>query len=451
MRTLKMRRLSSALLTATLLAGSAVGCSDDDGNDDKNVPDSGNRPDGGGGNQIDGGGTLLDAGLDATTPTGDASTGTSAVEAVNSAAAEVRVNVNLLLGEHLIIAAKATGAALLGAPQADEYAAYGALLTTNGADLGALVGQAFGEPAKVSFLDIWNRHNGYFVDYTVGVATNDTVKKDLAVSNLTTKYVPEFTALVASATGLPATAVQSLVTEHVLSTKAIVDAQGAKDWTKAYAAIRTAFAHMHLLGDPLAKAAATKLNLSGDIEAKSVTFRVTLNQLLQEHSYLASFATGAAIQGRMDEFTAANVALGANGTDMGAAINGLYGADVAAQFNGIWAAHNGFFVNYTLGVAGNDAAKKQAAVSDLTTKYVPQFSALLEAATGVPAAQWSDGVAMHVTMTAAIVDAQFLLQSAKSAANATSVVTKDRDGAKHMSQLGNPLSKAIVAKIPTKF
>src|SRR6188472_3194742 len=53
---------------------------------------------------------------------------------VDSAAATLRTDLNYLLGEHQILAFKATGAALGG--RMDQFDAYGALLNTNGTDLG---------------------------------------------------------------------------------------------------------------------------------------------------------------------------------------------------------------------------------------------------------------------------------------------------------------------------
>jgi len=450
LRTFIIRRLSPALLSASIVATGFLGCSDDD-NGDKGKADVGVTPGtdaGADAGRMDAGGTLLDASLDATA--GDA--GSAAVSAVSSKAADLRVNINLLLGEHLILAAKATGAALGGAGRANEFSAYGTALSKNGSDLGELVGAAYGDAAKTSFNSIWSAHNGFFVDYTTGVATNDANKKSKAVSDLTTVYVPQFSMLIATATGLPLPAVTTLVTAHVTTTKAIVDAQGAQDWPGTYAALRTAFAHMQMLGDPLAKSAAGALALTGDIDAKSVGFRVGLNQLLQEHLYLASFATAAAIQGRAaTEFPAANTALSANGTDIGKALATLYGSAAETAFNGIWSAHNGYFVDYTLGVSTGDASKAMTAVTNLTTKYVPEFSALLQQATDVPAATWSTGVSEHVLTTKAIVDAQYLAQTTPSPANATDAVAKDVLAAKHMAMLGNPLSIAIVTKLPEKF
>ena len=369
---------------------------------------------------------------------------TAAVVLTDSKAADLRTKLNLLLGEHLILASKATGAALGG--RSDEFAAYGDALNKNGTDIGAMIGAAYGADAQNKFNQIWSAHNGFFVDYTTGVAKNDKAMQDKAVADLTNTYVPQFSDFISGATGLPRDAVVQLTTEHVLTTKAIVDAQGAKDWPGTYAAIRKAYAHMRMIGDPLSEAIAKKLSdkFPGDATNKGVDFRVALNNLLQEHLYLASDATGAALGGRTDEFKAAGDALNSNGTDIGAAIGSLYGTDAQNKFNQIWSAHNGFFVDYTTGVATKDQAKTAKAVSDLTTVYVPQFAGFLNSATGLPTDAVAQLTTMHVLTTKAIVDDQGAHNFAKAAAD-------DRAAGAHMEMIGDPLAAAIVAKLPQKF
>jgi hypothetical protein len=201
---------------------------------------------------------------------------------------------------------------------------------------------------------------------------------------------------------------------------------------------------MSLIGDALAPAIAEQNNIAGDPSTKGVDFRTALDQLLQEHLFLASFATSAAIGGRTDEFAAAGDALNTNGTDLGAAIGSIYGSDAQDQFNSIWSAHNGFFVDYTTGVATHDQAKMDKAVQDLTTVYVPQFAAFLAGATGLPEDTLTSLITDHVLTTKAIVDAQ-------GAGDAAGAATADRTAAMHMRMIGDPLAQAIVNAMPDKF
>ena len=379
----------------------------------------------------------------AAAPTSPMSAEPSALD-VETEAANLRVDLNYLLGEHIILASKATGAALGG--RSDQFAAYGDLLNQNGTDLGALIGAAYGPEAEDEFNRIWSAHNGFFVDYTTGVATGDQAMQDQAVEDLTTIYVPEFSALIAGATGLPEDAVAELTTDHVVQTKQIVDDQAAENWEAVYADIRVAYGHMQMIGDAIAPAIAegNAEAFAGDPSNAGVDFRVALNQLLQEHLYLASFATDAALGGRSDEFAAAGATLNENGTDIGAAIGSLYGGDAEDQFNQIWSAHNGFFVDYTTGVATDDQAMQDQAVDDLTTVYVPQFAEFLATATGLPEDALAELTTEHVLTTKAIVDAQ-------GAQDFAAAAEADRTAGQHMRMIGDPLSAAIVAAVPDKF
>jgi hypothetical protein len=203
---------------------------------------------------------------------------------------------------------------------------------------------------------------------------------------------------------------------------------------------------MQMIGDALAPAIVEQNAdaIEGDPATAGVDFRVALNQLLQEHLYLATDATGAAIGGRNDEFAAAGAALNENGTDIGAALGSLYGDEARDRFNEIWSAHNGFFVDYTTGVATDDAAMQDQAVEDLTTVYVPAFAEFLAGATDLPEDALADLTSEHVVTTKDVVDAQ-------ASGDAAATAEADRTAAQHMRMIGDPLAAAIVAKLADQF
>ncbi len=359
-------------------------------------------------------------------------------------AADLRVRLDYLLGEHLLLASKDTGAALGG--RADDFTAYGSLLNRNGTDLGDLFGSAFGSSAANRFDQVWSAHNAYFVDYTTGVARQDQAAQGKAVQELTTDYVPEFADLLSGATGLPRDSVTDLLKEHVAGTRQIVDDQAKKDWPAVYADVRRAYAHMRAIGDALAPAIVKKESgkFPGSATARGVDLRVTLDQLLQEHLYLATDATGAALGGRVDEYQAAAKALNDNGADLGSALGGLFGIDAQNQFNQVWSAHDGYFVDYTTAAAKKDGAAQDRAMTNLTTVYVPQLASLLAGATGASQDTLASQVKDHVLTTRDVVDAQAAKDSQGAAA-------KDRTAAQHMQMIGDPLAAAIVRKLPARF
>lgn len=70
-----------------------------------------------------------------------------------------------------------------------------------------------------------------------------------------TAYSREFGAFINAATKtLPTEAVQQLVLEHVLTLKAVIDAQKAGNQPAVYTGLRRALGHMGRLADPLADA-----------------------------------------------------------------------------------------------------------------------------------------------------------------------------------------------------
>jgi hypothetical protein len=166
-----------------------------------------------------------------------------------SAAAELRATLTRLLGEHLFLASAATGAALGG--RQEEFRAAAAALDANSNDFIAAVGSIYGPDAQRAFDPLWKKHIGFVVDYTVGLATKDQAKQQKAVNDLLA-YTQEIGAFLNSANPyLPKDAVANLVREHVLTLKAVIDAQAAGDPARAYMEMRKAYAHMGTLAGAL--------------------------------------------------------------------------------------------------------------------------------------------------------------------------------------------------------
>jgi hypothetical protein len=170
----------------------------------------------------------------------------------NGKAAALRAGLNTLFQEHVYLASAATGAAL-GGRDAEFKAAAGAL-DDNSVAIAKAIGSVYGADAEKAFLPLWRRHIGFVVDYTVGVATKDTAKQNMAVSELVA-YTNDFGAFLSSANpNLPKSVVADLVKHHVVTLKSVIDAQAAGDAAKAYRAVRAAAGHMQMIADPLADA-----------------------------------------------------------------------------------------------------------------------------------------------------------------------------------------------------
>jgi hypothetical protein len=182
----------------------------------------------------------------------------------------------------------------------------------------------------------------------------------------------------------------------------------------------------------------------GSVSTRAVDLRVTLDLLLQEHQYLASDVSDAALTGSVQEFQAADRALGDNGADLGRTIGGVYGADVQRQFDELWSRHDGMLVDYVLAVARKDAAAQQRAAAGLVNGSAPELASFLAGATGLPRDGLSTLADEHVLAAREVVDAQAAHRPADAA-------QRDRVAAQHMAMIGDPVAAAIVRKLPRKF
>jgi len=182
----------------------------------------------------------------------------------------------------------------------------------------------------------------------------------------------------------------------------------------------------------------------GMTDAPAAGLRVTLNNLLAEHVYLAARATSGAIGNRPAEFEAAAAALDANSVDISKAIGLAYGPDAEAAFLPLWRAHIGMIVDYTTGVATRDEMKQQQAVQDLVG-YTQDFGAFLSAANeNLPKDVVAELVKSHVMTFKDVVDAQ-------GAGDQAAVYYNLRLAMGHMQMIADPLADATAKKFPDKF
>ena len=190
-----------------------------------------------------------------------------------------------------------------------------------------------------------------------------------------------------------------------------------------------------------ASALAAEMNHRG---AMSLDLRTGLNSLFREHVFLAAAATGAALAGRDGEFKAAAGALDANSIDIAQAIGSVYGAGAEQAFLPLWRKHIGFVVDYTVGVATKDDAKKNKAVTDLV-QYTQDFGAFLASANpNLPKDVVANLVKDHVLTLKDVIDAQ-----ATGDMNKTFMAIRSAAG--HMGMIADPLAAAIVKQFPERF
>jgi hypothetical protein len=180
------------------------------------------------------------------------------------------------------------------------------------------------------------------------------------------------------------------------------------------------------------------------------TLRAGLTSLLDEHVYLASKATGAALRGDMTGFNewagALNGEADSNTADLTAAITSAYGKDVGTAFDGLWRSENHIpqFVAYTQAEAAGDEAGKQAAIDKLTA-YAKTFGDTLHSVnSNLPADAVTQDITMHATTLIAVIDAQ-------KAGDGAAVYKALEAAYTHMNGTAKVLAVATAQKFPEKF
>ena len=286
----------------------------------------------------------------------------------DSKAADLRIRLDLLLGEQVLIVAKQSAAAV---DHADSYAGYTTLLTTNGTDLAAVIRSAYGNTAADQFSQTWNLQNSYLVDYTIGVVTHNDAKSNGAMSGLTNGFVPQLTQLLSSLSQVSRDLVTQLITQQLNDVKAVIDDQAANRPVSTYPDLHTAYMQAERLGDSLGPRIAQKFpdKFPGDASINAVDQRVALNILMQESAYLTTMATDAIVRGSDTEKSAAITALAANAGSLATAFGDLFGKASATRFDQVWATRDAGLAGYA---SGGDSTSRHA----LTQDFVAQLASL---------------------------------------------------------------------------
>ena len=314
--------------------------------------------------------------LFACTPFGTASTPSPSPTAspvpsarpADSKAADLRTQLDLLLGEHAMVVAKQAVAAT---NHTDEYPGYLTLLASNANSLVAVMRSGFGNSAATQLAQAWSIQNGYLVDYTIGVVTHNDTKSNGAMSGLVNGFTPQFAQLIASLTQLPLASITELESAQLTDLKAVIDDELGQSYVKLYADLRTAYAHSSRIGDMLAVRMSQQFpdKFPGDQSISAVEARVSLNDLLQEHSYLTTMMSDAGIAGRGAEAATALGAVAAVRDDLVPVIGFLLGPDGRSGFPGIWGIRDADVFAYA-------NSSDSTAQSRLTGSFVTQFSTL---------------------------------------------------------------------------
>ncbi|HVX68778.1 MAG TPA: hypothetical protein VHA79_03725 [Mycobacteriales bacterium] len=382
------------------------------------------------GSNSSGGGTA--AGDNSNQPTA------ASADATATQAAELRTGLDTLFREHVDLTGFTVQTAAISGIGSTQTAAALKTLDSNTVALADAIGSIYGPAARDAFLKMWRAHIGFFVNYTKGLASHDKHLVSQSQSQLA-GYKRDFATFLAGATQIPANAIATELQGHIQTLESAIKAilTGSKT---AGAKLEMAAEHMDGTAQALASGIAKEKGLTGNADGDAAGLRAALTGLLIQHVA----QTGAVIQSLVatgslssPQTTGAISALDQNTVDLGKAIGSLYGGDAQQAFLKMWRAHIGFFVTYTEGIAGNDAAKVRQAKHQLAG-YQKQFGDFLGSATGLPGSAVSADLQGHVqTLEAAI---KAILAKSPSAS------TKIAMAESHMAGTAQVLAKAIAAQ-----
>jgi hypothetical protein len=362
----------------------------------------------------------------------------------NTAAAQLYAALDQLLVEHVDLTANVVQIAITKGAMSAQTTAAEAALGQNTDALGAAIGSVYGSAAQQQFLKLWRAHIGYFVNYTLGVATKNTAMVNTAKQDLA-GYISQFGAFLAGATKLPPAAVKADLEGHVSTLETAINAIVTKS-PAAGQDLEMAAMHMNGTAEVLAQGIASSKNIAGNLTSAPSSLRAALTGLLIQHVAATGFVvqTAVAAGGNLNtpEVKGAIAALTSNTNELGAAIGSVYGSAAQQQFLKLWNAHIGYFVNYTLGVATKNTAMVNTAKQDLAG-YISQFGAFLAGATKLPAAAVQADLEGHVATLETAINAMV----AGSTAEGADLLMAEN----HMAGTGAVLAQGIVASMPSKF
>lgn len=186
----------------------------------------------------------MDAGADGTGD--DGSTGGETDPATDDGASSLRAAMTSLLQEHVYLAGITIDAAVAAGGDVEDPTVQAAMteLDANSVELSEAVASVAGEENGEAFLGLWREHIGFFVDYTLGVATGDDAMAEQARADLD-GYKQAAGAFFEDITGgeLPADALVESLDVHTDTVIATIDSLVAGDG-QAFAELRVAAQHM---------------------------------------------------------------------------------------------------------------------------------------------------------------------------------------------------------------
>ena len=165
-------------------------------------------------------------------------------------AADLRLTVEQILGEHTWLAIDSSLAAAEGSSDVDAVLA---AITANTTTLTGAIGLVYGPVGAGAVDELWVMHTQFFLDWAVARATDDEPGMARAERRLH-DYEVDFASLLETATAgaIPAEAAEGLLAAHVAQVLDVLDAHLDGDGAREQAAVHEAYSYARVVGGALA-------------------------------------------------------------------------------------------------------------------------------------------------------------------------------------------------------
>jgi hypothetical protein len=173
--------------------------------------------------------------------------------------------------------------------------------------------------------------------------------------------------------------------------------------------------------------------------------RTSLEKLLGHHAVLAIRMMRAEVTDTPDFTHVLRDALGANASDLSAAVISLHGDRAGDTFRRLWTSHNIALYKYARAVASNDSKSKRDAVARLN-RYRHNFGEFIEGATNsaLDAATVARALKAHIDQLLHQIDAYSHRDYAKA-------YRLERRAFAHMFPVGKALAGGLTSTLPGEF
>ncbi|HEX4902536.1 MAG TPA: hypothetical protein VFV42_06980 [Acidimicrobiales bacterium] len=343
------------------------------------------------------------AAVEETTTTTEAAPVASEPASADDPASTLRSTLTSLLQEHVYLAGAALETALdLGADDPSTEAALAAL-DENTLALGGVIGSVPGVDSPDDFVQLWQDHIGYFVDYAVARAGEDQDGADQALADLE-GYQQETADMLESLTDgeLLADEVFGELETHVTMITDTVDALVDED-PEALTLLRDAATHMDAVAFAIAEGVVSAHDeIPGEVASVPAETRATLTSGLQEQAYLLILAAEQVVEagGPEDPAVQAAVTLAeGSGEDLANTVGSATGTDEREAFLDVWRPHVEAVLAYAEAAAtGGDTGAARGELDAASAAVATTLGGLVGVDLGA-------GIDQHVQTVTAAIDA----------------------------------------------